>query len=76
MAAVSASRTNHVIRPIYQRRLANGKDKMVALQAVARHIAITLNTIAKYPDFKLEQDPKDIARQAKKRKPGRPRKAE
>lgn len=75
MAAVNASRTNHVLRPIYQRLLANGKDKMVALQAVARHIAITLNTIAKYPDFKPEQDPKDIAQQAKKRKPGRPRKA-
>ena len=74
MAAVNASRSNHVLRPIYQRLLANGKDKMVALQAVARHIAITLNTIAKYPDFKLEQDPKEVEHQAKKRNPGRSRK--
>ena len=28
-----------------------------------------------YLNFKPEQDPKDIAQQAKKRKPGRPRKA-
>ncbi len=75
MAALSASRSNHILRGIYQRLRANGKDKMTALRAVSRHIAITLNTIAKYPDFKLAQDPKDVARKAKKRKPGRPRKA-
>ena len=34
------------------------------------------NYIAKFPDFKPAQDPKDAAREsAPKRKPGRPKKA-
>ena len=75
MAAVSASRNNHVLRAIYQRLLANGKPRKVALMAVARHIAILLNTIAKHPDFVPEQDPKVIAKAAtSKRGRGRPRK--
>ena len=75
MAAVSGSRTNHILRGIYQRLIANGKPRKVALTAVARHIAILLNYIAKYPDFKPAQDPKDIAKASKpKRSRGRPRK--
>ena len=58
MAAVSASRNNHILRAFYQRLVANGKPRKVALTAVARRIAILLNTIAKYPDFKPAQDPK------------------
>ena len=55
--------------------IANGKPRKVALTAVARHIAILLNYIAKYPDFKPAQDPKDIAKSSKpKRSRGRPRK--
>lgn len=74
MAALNASRSNHVLRRVYQRLRANGKDKMTALRAVARHIAITLNTIARHPDFKLEQDPKDVAKANRPRRVrGRPR---
>ncbi len=75
MAAVSASRTNHVLRPIYQRLVAKGKARKAALTAVARHIAVLLNTIAKYPDFVPAKDPKDAAAEAQpKRGRGRPRK--
>ena len=67
MAAVSASRNNHVLHAIYQRLVANGKPRKVALAAVARHIAVLLNIIAKYPDFVPAQDPKDIAKAAMKK---------
>jgi transposase len=62
MAAVSASRCNHVLREFYQRLVAKGKARKLALTAVARRIAILLNCIARYPDFVPAQDPKDIAR--------------
>jgi len=79
MAAVSASRSNHILRETYARLVAAGKPRKVALTAVARHLAILLNTIARHPDFKPRQDPKDVekAERAKlKRKRGRPRKAQ
>ena len=62
MAAVSASRCNHVLREFYQRLVAKGKARKLALTAVARRIAILLNCIARYPDFVPAQDPKDTAR--------------
>lgn len=75
MAAVSASRTNHVLRPVCQRLVAKGKARKVALTAVARRIAVLLNNIARHPDFVPAQDPGDIARAAlPKRGRGRPRK--
>ena len=74
MAAVSASRTNHILREFYQRLVANGKPRKVALTAVARRIAVLLNTIAKHPDFKPAQDPKAASRTIKAKR-GRPRKA-
>ena len=74
MAAVSASRNNHILREFYQRLVANGKPRKVALTAVARRIAILLNTIAKYPDFKPAQAPKAAAK-ASGAKRGRPRMA-
>ncbi len=74
MAAVSASRNNHILREFYQRLVANGKPRKVALTAVARRIAILLNTIAKYPDFKPAQDPKATTRTTRAKR-GRPRKA-
>jgi len=74
MAAVSASRNNHILREFYQRLVANGKPRKVALTAVARRIAILLNTIAKHPDFKPAQDPKATAKKAGA-KHGRPRKS-
>ena len=66
MAAVSACRNNHVLKAFYLRLLANGKPRKVALVAVARRLAILLNTIAKHPDFVPEQDPKDAAKAAAK----------
>ena len=74
MAAVSASRNNHILRAIYQRLLANGKPRKVALTAVARHIAILLNTIAKHPDFIPAQDPKATSKTVGAKR-GRPDKA-
>ena len=75
MAAVSGSRSNHILHGVYQRLTANGKPKKVALTAVARHIAILLNYIAKYPDFKPERDPRDVERENRPKRPrGRPRK--
>ena len=74
MAAVSASRNNHILREFHQRLVANGKPRKVALTAVARRIAILLNTIAKHPDFKPAQDPKATAKKAGAKR-GRPRKA-
>ena len=75
MAAVSASRNNHILRVFYQRLVANGKPCKVSLTAVARRIAILLNTIAKHPDFKPAQDPKAPAKAAGAKR-GRPRKAQ
>ena len=76
MAAVSASRNNHVLREFYQRLVDNGKPRKVALTAVARRIAILLNTIAKPPDFVPEKAPRDSAKANRgKRGRGRPRKA-
>ena len=74
MAAVSASRNNHILREFYQRLVANGKPRKVALTAVARRIAVLLNTIAKHPDFKPAQDPKTAAKTVRAKR-GRPRKA-
>ena len=82
MAAVSASRTNHILSKTYQGLIQRGKPRKVALTAVARHLAVLLNLIAKYDNFKLASDPKDeerakaAAEAAKTKRPrGRPRKA-
>ena len=45
IAALSASRYNPVLRAFYQRLLAGGKPKMVALIAVARKILTILNAM-------------------------------
>lgn len=45
MAALSAIRCNPVIREFYQRLLARGKPKMVALIAVARKVLTILNAM-------------------------------
>jgi len=47
MAALSASRTNPVIRPFYQRLVANGKEKKVALTACMRKLLVILNAMAR-----------------------------
>lgn len=45
MAALVASRHNPVLKAVYQRLLATGKPKKVALVAVARKLLITCNAI-------------------------------
>lgn len=45
MAAVSAARYNPLIRPMYQRLLARGKTKMVALVACMRKLLTILNAM-------------------------------
>ena len=45
MAALTASRVNPVLKALYQRLLAAGKPKMVALIAVARKLLTILNAI-------------------------------
>lgn len=45
MAALSASQHNHVLREFYQRLLAKGKAKKVALTAVMRRLIVILNAI-------------------------------
>jgi transposase len=47
MAAISASRTNPVIAPFYQRLLASGKKKKVALVACMRKLLVMLNAIVR-----------------------------
>lgn len=73
MAAVSASRCNHILRETYRKLVARGKPRKVALTAVARHLAIVLNDIARYPDFTPAEDPGDVERRSlPKRGRGRP----
>jgi transposase len=50
MAAVSAARCNPVIRPFYERLLATGKPKKVALIASARKLLTILNAILRSGD--------------------------
>ena len=45
MGALSASRTNKVLKPVYERLVAAGKKKKVALVAVARRLLIHLNSL-------------------------------
>lgn len=45
MAALSASRTNPVLRPFYQRLVNNGKEKKVALTACMRKLLTMLNAM-------------------------------
>jgi transposase len=47
MAAVSASRHNPVLRPFYQRLLAQGKKVKVALIAVLRRLVVFANAVLK-----------------------------
>lgn len=48
MAALVATRCNPIIRPFYQRLLAAGKLKKVALTACMHKLLIILNAIVKY----------------------------
>lgn len=47
MAAVTASRWNPAIRPFYERLIARGKDKKVALVACMRKLLVILNAMVR-----------------------------
>lgn len=53
MAALVASRHNPILQPLYQRLLARGKAKKLALTALMRKLVLLSNRLLKYPDFSL-----------------------
>jgi transposase len=53
MAALSASRSNHLLKPFYERLIAAGKPAKVALTAVMRKLIILMNYLLKNPNFSL-----------------------
>jgi transposase len=55
MAALTASRFNPVLRPVYERLRAAGKPAKVALVAVMRKLVELANQILKKPEMKLAQ---------------------
>lgn len=53
MAALSASRSNHLLKPFYDRLVAAGKPPKVALTAVMRKLIVLINHLLKNPNFSL-----------------------
>ena len=53
MAALSASRSNPVLKPFYDRLIAAGKPAKVALTAVMRKLLVLMNHLLKNPNFSL-----------------------
>jgi transposase len=53
MAALSASRSNHLLKPFYDRLIAAGKPGKVALTAVMRKLIVLMNHLLKNPKFTL-----------------------
>ena len=53
MAALSASRSNHLLKPFYDRLIAAGKPAKVALTAVMRKLIVLMNHLLKNPEFAL-----------------------
>lgn len=53
MAAVVATRFNPILKSFYERLLAAGKPKKLALTAVMRKLVVLLNHLLKNPQFKL-----------------------
>ena len=53
MAALSASRSNHLLKPFYDRLIAAGKPAKVALTAVMRTLIVLMNHLLKNPKFSL-----------------------
>lgn len=54
MAALTAARMNKKLSELYQRIVAQGKPKKVALTAVMRQLLTVMNSLLKNPDFALE----------------------
>ncbi len=55
MAALSASRSNHLLKPFYDRLITAGKPAKVALTAVMRKLIVLMNHLLKNPNFSLAQ---------------------
>ena len=53
MAALSASRSNHLLKPFYDRLIAAGKPGKVALTALMRKLIVLMNHLLKNPNFSL-----------------------
>jgi transposase len=53
MAALSAARSNRLLRQFYQRLRAAGKPAKVALTAVMRKLIVLMNHVLKNPNFSL-----------------------
>ncbi|MBI5800640.1 MAG: IS110 family transposase [Verrucomicrobia bacterium] len=53
MAALSASRSNHLLKPFYDRLIAAGKPAKVALIAVMRKLVVLMNHLLKNLNFSL-----------------------
>lgn len=53
MAALSASRRNKILKPLYDRLIAAGKPAKVALTAVMRKLIVLMNYLLKNPNFSL-----------------------
>ena len=53
MAALSASRSNHLLKPFYDRLIAAGKPAKVALTALMRKLIVLMNHLLKNPNFSL-----------------------
>lgn len=53
MAALSASHSNHQLKPFYDRLIAAGKPAKVALTAVMRKLIVLMNHLLKNPNFSL-----------------------
>jgi len=53
MAALVAARYNPILKTFYDRLVADGKAKKLALIALMRKLIILLNHLLKNPNFKL-----------------------
>ena len=53
LAALPASRSNHLLKPFYDRLIASGKPSEVALTAVMRKLIVLMDHLLKNPDFVL-----------------------
>lgn len=53
MAAVSASRSNPILRAFYQRLIQQGKPPKVALTALMRKLVVLVNRLVADPEFQL-----------------------
>ncbi|MFI0348767.1 MAG: transposase [Chthoniobacterales bacterium] len=53
MAALTATRFNKILKTFYERLVAQGKSKKIALVAVMRKLIVLLNHMLKNPNFSL-----------------------